>query len=110
MVRNVQAVRIMRKALSERLSRLLLLPGRECGSRDRPLHLVRRSQRRSGCRPHRVAISNARPIAAGVTFKVKDYRVQGPRRYTTMTLRLAELIRRFLLHVRTRRQPVSSAW
>jgi hypothetical protein len=51
---------------------------------------------------HRVAISNSRLIAAdadNVTFKVKDYRVQGPRRYTTMTLRLAEFIRRFLLHV-----------
>jgi hypothetical protein len=38
---------------------------------------------------HRVAISNSRLIAAdetGVTFKVKDYRVQGPGRYTTMTL------------------------
>jgi hypothetical protein len=37
---------------------------------------------------HRVAISNGRLIAAdekSVTFKVKDYRVQGPGRYTTMT-------------------------
>ena len=39
---------------------------------------------------HRVAISNARLIAAdanGVTFKVKDYRLEAPSRYTTMTLR-----------------------
>ena len=51
---------------------------------------------------HRVAISNSRLIAAdatSVTFKVKDYRIQGPGRYTTMTLDLAEFIRRFLLHI-----------
>jgi len=51
---------------------------------------------------HRVAISNARLITAdadNVTFKVKDYRVEGPARYTTMTLRPAEFIRRFLGHV-----------
>jgi len=51
---------------------------------------------------HRVAISNSRLIAAdaeSVTFKVKDYRVEGPGRYTTMTLKVAEFIRRFLLHV-----------
>jgi hypothetical protein len=51
---------------------------------------------------HRIAISNRRLIAAGadsVTFKVKDYRVEGPGRHTTMTLATAEFIRRFLLHV-----------
>ena len=51
---------------------------------------------------HRVAISNRRLIAAdaqSVTFKVKDYRVQGPGRTTTMTLEVAEFIRRFLMHV-----------
>ena len=51
---------------------------------------------------HRVAISNRRLIAADattVTFKVKDYRVQGPGRYTTMTLATGEFIRRFLIHV-----------
>jgi hypothetical protein len=51
---------------------------------------------------HRVAISNSRLIAAdaeSVTFKVKDYRVEGPGRYTTLTLKVAEFIRRFLLHV-----------
>jgi Putative transposase len=50
---------------------------------------------------HRVAISNARLIAADtntVTFKVKDYRVEGPARYTTMSLVPAEFIRRFMLH------------
>jgi hypothetical protein len=51
---------------------------------------------------HRVAISNRRLIAAdanSVTFKVKDYRIDGPGRRTTMTLGTAEFIRRFLLHV-----------
>jgi hypothetical protein len=51
---------------------------------------------------HRVAISNRRLIAAdatSVTFKVKDYRIDGPGRYTTMTLSPAEFIRRFLIHV-----------
>ena len=51
---------------------------------------------------HRVAISNSRLIAAdteSVTFRVKDYRVEGPGRYTTMTLGTHEFIRRFLIHV-----------
>jgi hypothetical protein len=51
---------------------------------------------------HRVAISNRRLIALNesrVTFKVKDYRIQGPGRYTTMTLDIGEFIRRFLIHV-----------
>jgi hypothetical protein len=51
---------------------------------------------------HRVAISNRRLIAAdekGVTFKVKDYRIEGPGRYKTMTLAPHEFIRRFLSHV-----------
>jgi hypothetical protein len=51
---------------------------------------------------HRVAISNRRLIAAdanAVTFKVKDYRIEGPGRYKTMTLHPHEFIRRFLIHV-----------
>ena len=51
---------------------------------------------------HRVAISNRRLIAANgqsVTFKYKDYRVEGPERYKTMTLATPEFIRRFLMHV-----------
>jgi hypothetical protein len=51
---------------------------------------------------HRVAISNRRLIAVdeqSVTFTVKDYRIEGPGRYTTMTLAIDEFIRRFLLHV-----------
>ena len=37
--------------------------------------------------------------ANSVTFKIKDYRIEGPGRYTTMTLEVGEFIRRFLLHV-----------
>jgi Putative transposase/Transposase zinc-binding domain len=51
---------------------------------------------------HRVAISNRRLIkadATSVTFKVKNYRLAGPARYTTMTLATGEFIRRFLIHV-----------
>jgi Putative transposase len=51
---------------------------------------------------HRVAISNRRLLSAdetGVTFKWKDYRIEGPARYTTMTLPTHEFIRRFLMHV-----------
>jgi hypothetical protein len=51
---------------------------------------------------HRVAISNRRLIAVdetGVTFKYKDYRIEGPERYKTMTLATGEFIRRFLMHV-----------
>jgi hypothetical protein len=51
---------------------------------------------------HRVAISNRRLIAAdasGVTFKYKDYRVEGSDRYKVMTLATHEFIRRFLMHV-----------
>jgi hypothetical protein len=51
---------------------------------------------------HRVAISNRRLISAGdtgVTFKWKDYRIDGPARYKTMTLPTGEFIRRFLMHV-----------
>ena len=51
---------------------------------------------------HRVAISNSRLISAdatGVTFKYKDYRIEGPDRYTAMTLEPGEFIRRFLMHV-----------
>jgi hypothetical protein len=51
---------------------------------------------------HRVAISNRRLIAAdekSVTFTFKDYRIEGPGRYKSMTLATAEFIRRFLAHV-----------
>jgi hypothetical protein len=51
---------------------------------------------------HRVAISNRRLISAdesGVTFKYKDYRLDGSARYKRMTLATHEFIRRFLIHV-----------
>jgi Putative transposase/Transposase zinc-binding domain len=51
---------------------------------------------------HRVAIANRRLIAAdaiGVTFKYKDYRIEGPERHKLMTLATSEFIRRFLMHV-----------
>jgi hypothetical protein len=52
---------------------------------------------------HRVAISNRRLISLddkGVTFKWKDYRLEGPERYNkVMTLDTHEFIRRFLMHV-----------
>jgi Putative transposase/Transposase zinc-binding domain len=51
---------------------------------------------------HRVAISNRRLVAAdggGVSFRWKDYRIEGPGRWKTMTLPPHEFIRRFLIHV-----------
>lgn len=51
---------------------------------------------------HRVAISNSRLIRADadhVTFRIKNYRVKGAGRQTTMTLTTHEFIRRFLIHV-----------
>ena len=51
---------------------------------------------------HRVAIANSRLIAVdkrGVTFKWKDYRIEGKDRYKQMTLGTFEFIRRFLIHV-----------
>jgi hypothetical protein len=51
---------------------------------------------------HRIAISNRRLIAVdenSVTFKYKDYRIEGPARYPRMTLGTHEFIRRFLMHV-----------
>jgi hypothetical protein len=63
-------------------------------SRSSPAYLSRYT--------HRVAISNRRLIRAdegGVTFTYKDYRVDGPGRFKTMTLGTHEFIRRFLMHV-----------
>ena len=51
---------------------------------------------------HRVAISNRRLVSAnddGVAFRWKDYRIDGPDRWKTMTLTAHEFIRRFLIHV-----------
>jgi hypothetical protein len=50
---------------------------------------------------HRVHISNRRLVALndkGVTFKLKDYRLEGRERYGVMTLDTHEFIRRFLMH------------
>ena len=51
---------------------------------------------------HRVAIANSRLIALGqhgVTFRWKDYRVEGHDRQKRMTIATDEFIRRFLIHV-----------
>ena len=51
---------------------------------------------------HRVAISNRRLVACnekGVTFKWKDYRLEGRERYKLMTLTTDEFLRRFLMHL-----------
>jgi hypothetical protein len=51
---------------------------------------------------HRIAISNSRLVAYDgdtVTFKWKDYRRTGSKRYSTMTLTAHEFLRRFLMHV-----------
>jgi hypothetical protein len=51
---------------------------------------------------HRVAISNRRLVAAddgSVSFRWKDYRIEGPGRWKTMTIAPHEFIRRFLVHV-----------
>jgi hypothetical protein len=51
---------------------------------------------------HRVAIANSRLVASdrdGVTFRWKDYRIDGRERFKTMTLTTFEFIRRFLIHV-----------
>ena len=56
---------------------------------SRPLHPSRRHLKQPPDRGRR----------NGVTFKYKDYRVEGPERYKVMTLATHEFIRRFLLHV-----------
>jgi hypothetical protein len=51
---------------------------------------------------HRVAISSSRLVSLddrGVTFRWKDYRVDGEARRKLMTLAPGEFIRRFLIHV-----------
>ena len=51
---------------------------------------------------HRIAIANSRLLSMdekGITFRWKDYRLKGAKRYKSMTLTADEFIRRFLLHV-----------
>ena len=54
----------------------------------------------------RATRTNRRLVAwddTGVTFKWKDYRLEGSERYKTMTLAVGEFIRRFLMHVLPKR-------
>ena len=51
---------------------------------------------------HRIAIANSRLLSMdehGITFRWKDYRLKGAKRYKPMTLTADEFIRRFLIHV-----------
>jgi hypothetical protein len=51
---------------------------------------------------HRVAIANSRLLDVDrdkVTFKYKDYRLNGGSKHKAMTLKTDEFIRRFMLHV-----------
>lgn len=51
---------------------------------------------------HRIAIAKSRLLSMdekGITFKWKNYRLKGAKRYQTMRLTADEFIRRFLLHV-----------
>jgi hypothetical protein len=51
---------------------------------------------------HRVAVANRRLVAAddaGIAFRWKDYRIDGPGRWKTLRLHPHEFIRRFLMHV-----------
>jgi hypothetical protein len=62
---------------------------------------------------HRVVISNRRLISAdekGVTFRYKNYRLDGSARYKTMTLATDEFIRRFLIHVPPWGSLCTSSW
>jgi hypothetical protein len=62
---------------------------------------------------HRVAISNWRLVSAddkNVSFGWKDYRIDGPERWKTMTLAAHEFIRRFLIHPPQGLPPHSPLW
>src|SRR5262245_32674969 len=48
---------------------------------------------------YRVVRDTAAADESGVTFTFKDYRIEGPGRYKTMTVAPGEFIRRFMLHV-----------
>ena len=64
--------------------------------------LIRVEQGKGGKDRLGILSPNRRLLAAdpkGVTFTFKDYRIDGPDRYKTMTLDPGEFIRRFLLHV-----------
>jgi hypothetical protein len=76
----------------------MIAPFLDDSSRRRP---EKNCSSAAGC-VRRVAICNSRLIAANataVTFKYKDYRIEGPARYKIMKLATHEFIRRFLMHV-----------
>ena len=61
---------------------------------------------------HRVEISNSRLLAfdqQGVTFRWKDYRIEGRDRYKPMTLTTDEFIRQVLIHVLPKDSTASAA-
>jgi Putative transposase len=64
-------------------------PARAAAFRERALLVM--AQPRTGGRSPRTGTS--------VPYKYKDYRIEGPGRYKTMTLEAHEFIRRFLIHV-----------
>jgi hypothetical protein len=68
---------------------------------DGSLYPRRHGHDREHQEPARPAVRAAQESANknGVTFRYKDYRIEGPARYKTMTLATGEFIRRFLMHV-----------
>src|SRR5689334_12623703 len=68
--------------------------GDQC--RLRAVHHVVRDERQHDGDEHRRRNGG---IEHAVTFKWKDYRIEGPERYKVMTLAPHEFIRRFLMHV-----------
>ena len=76
--------------------------GRMGGLQQAPIRRAQGGAGLSVALHHRVAISNSRLIALGdrgVTFKWKDYRIEGRDRFKVMMLATHEFIRRFLIHV-----------
>jgi Putative transposase len=85
---------------SVRPARKLSVAGDETDRVGRERRAHRRLSRARSTRT--CAISNRRLVALddkGVTFKWKDYRIEGAERSQIMTLDTHEFIRRFLLHV-----------
>jgi hypothetical protein len=75
--------------------------------RDSPLKRVAHLQARSqtmdlgiaGQMPVLKIVVSSTSSKTGVTHEWRDYRIEGPGRYQTMTLSTHEFIRRFLMHV-----------
>jgi hypothetical protein len=75
---------------------------------NRPFDGRKEVLRYLACYTHRVAISNRRLVACddkGVTFKWKDYRIDGPERYKVMTLTTPRVRPPFLDACAARRLP-----